>query len=92
MLVRVADDMRIMSEDYRRNHIIENRIELIFKGDDQKQRQKNLHETFINHMMTNSPVETLLKLRKRKTSNNRDYPWESMISNIEETAGSTNKP
>ena len=90
MLTRIADDMRIMSEDYMRIHTIESRILLFFKGD--KQKQTKLHEIFINHMMTNSPVETLLKLRKHHRSKDIRHPAENVMDKGSEILGKTQKP
>ena len=76
---RIADESKILATDYERLYIMEIRTNVFASADSQK-RQDALREQFINHMMTRSPVETLLKLRKRRFFKENKHPVEDFCS------------
>lgn len=80
IVARIADEAKVMATDYERLSIIEVRTDTHFASADSQKRQDALREQFINHMMTRSPVETLLKLRKRRFFKENKHPVEDFCS------------
>lgn len=88
----MAEDFRIVAVDYKRRYITENRV-LLFKGhfvDDKTGYQSIVREN-LNDWMYNSPVETLLRLRRRFSSGS-EHPLINFAKSCADKMGSSNNP
>jgi len=78
ILIRAADEYRILSDDYFRRYIVEKRVFLFRSFIRENTSDAEMLNDYLNNWMVNSPIETLMKLRNRN-SNIQDHPTETLL-------------
>lgn len=80
---RDAEETKILIHDYKRHERVQRDLN-VYQPIFTEEKRQELHELLIKNMMVNSPVETLIKLKSKKSSHDGDHPLETIFKQCKE--------